>query len=77
MSGAMIAVHAAVAADAARTKIAEAFRVKGATASERAAAFVASRDNNKQSAKVRTLLIGIALALLLVGVGLVAILVQR
>ena len=127
MSGAMIAVHAAVAAEAARTKIADAFRLKDATAAERAipldqlgvaidekalgefidsgvirgvdsrgrltvigdelrqpkayyfdeATFLASRDNKKQSAQVRTLLIGLALALGLIGAGLVAVLVQR
>ena len=36
MSGAMIAIHAAAAASAARAKIADAFRLKGATAPERA-----------------------------------------
>ena len=127
MSGAMIAIHAAAAADAARATIADAFRLKGATAPERAvpldqlgvaidekalgefidsgvirgvdsrgrltvigdelrqpkayyfdeATFLASRDNKKQSAHVRTLLIGLALALGLLGTGLVAVLVQR
>ena len=127
MSGAMIAVHAAVAAEAARAKITDAFRAKNATAPERAvpldqlgvaidekalgefidsgvirgvdsrgrltvigdelrqpkayyfdeATFLASRDNRKQSAQVRTLLIGLALALGLLGAGLVAVLVQR
>ena len=127
MSGAMIAVQAAVAANAAREKIADAFRVKGATAPERAvpldklgvtidekvfgefidcgvirgvdsrgrltvigdyvrqpkayyfdeATFLASRDNEKQSAQVRSVLIGLALALGLLGAGLVAMLVQR
>ena len=127
MSGAMIAVHAAVAAEAARTKIVDAFRVKNAMAPERAvpldqlgvdideralgefidsgvirgvdsrgrltvigdelrqpkayyfdeATFLASRNNKKQSVQVRTLLIGLALALCLLGAGLVAVLVQR
>lgn len=127
MSGAMIAVHAAAAAEAARAKIVDAFRLKGATDPERAvpldqlgvtieekalgeyinsgvirgvdsrgrltvigdelrqprayyfdeAIFLASRDNKKQSAQVRTLLIGLALALCLLGAGLVAVLVQR
>ena len=127
MSGAMIAVHAAVAANAARSKIADAFRLKDATAPERAVpldqlgvtidekvlgefiesgvirgvdsrgrltvigdelrppkayyfdevTFLASRDNKKQSAQARSLLIAGALALALLGAGLVAILVQR
>ena len=128
MSGAMIAVHAAVAANAARAKIADAFRLKDATAPERAVpldqlgvivdekvlgefidsgvirgvdsrgrltvigdelrlpkayyfdevTFLASRDNKKQSAQVRrSLLIGLAIALGLLGAGLVAVFVQR
>ncbi len=125
MSGAMIAVHAAVAAEAARAKIADAFRLRDATAPERAVpldqlgvtidekvlgefidsgvirgvdsrgrltvigdevrppkayyfdevTFLASRDNKKQSAQVRTLLIGLALCL--IGAGLVAVIVLR
>ena len=130
MSGAMIAVHAAMAAaaaEAARAKIADAFRLKDATAPERAVpldqlgvtvdekvlgelidsgvirgvdsrgrltvigddlrlpkayyfdevTFLASRDNKKQSAQVRSLLIGLAIAFGLLGAGLVAVLVQR
>lgn len=127
MSGAMIAVHAAVAANAARAKIADAFRIKGATAPERAVpldqlgvtidekilrefidsgvirgvdsrgrltvigdelrspkayyfdevTFLAGRDNKKQSAQVRSLLIGLAIVLGFLGAGLVAMLVQR
>ena len=127
MSGAMIAIHAAAAADAARAAIVDAFRLKGATAPERAVpldqlgvtidekvlgelidsavirgvdsrgrhtvigdeirppkayyfdevTFLANRDGKKQSAQVRTVLIGLALALALIGAGLVAILVQR
>ena len=127
MAAAMIAIHAAVAANAARAKIADAFRLKGATAPERAVpldqlgvtidekvlgefinsgvirgvdargrptiigdevrppkayyfdevTFLASRDGRKQSAQVRPLLIALAIALGLVGAGLVAILVQR
>ena len=127
MSGAMIAVHAAVAANAARAKIADAFRLKDATAPERAVpldqlgvaidekvlgefidsgvirgvdsrgrltvigdelrlpkayyfdevTFLASRDGKKQSAQVRPVLIALAIALGLLGAGLVAMLVQR
>ena len=127
MSGAMIAIHAAAAANAAREKIADEFRVRGATAPERAipldqlgvtiddnvlrefidsgvlrgvdsrgrltvigdelrppkayyfdeVTFLARRDGKKQSAQVRSVLIALAIALGLLGAGLVALLVQR
>src|SRR5687768_777031 len=127
MSGAMIAIHAAAAANAARAAIADAFRLKGATGPERAVpldqlgvtidekvlgefidsgvirgvdsrgrhtvigddisppkayyfdevTFLANHGGKKQRAQLRSVLIGLAVALGLIGAGLVAILVQR
>lgn len=127
MSGAMIAIHAAVAANAARAKIADAFRLKDATAPERAVpldelgvaidenvlgefiesgvirgvdsrgrltvigdelrspkayyfdevTFLAARDNRKQGAQARSVLIALAIALGFLVAGLVAIFVRR